>query len=164
MTVLKAEPTPTEDVHPWAVTTRHNGRGFAGVSVAGDDLLVLVSEGADPRSGTMARLTRCGAATVQCVQAPQALMVTGGHPHLVPQMPGLADQVAIVEGDVLVLCSAGALEYLPRGFGLITDRLRHSAEALDPNRLLAEILSYAKNGAAAIVSRRAVNAGPLPAF
>jgi hypothetical protein len=37
------------------------------------------------------------------------------------------------------------------------DRIISSSGELDVNRLLGEILSYAKNGAAAVVSRRQVS-------
>jgi hypothetical protein len=130
MTLTRHEVESDQDLHPWAVTTRFNGSAVAGVSVAGDELVVLVSDGKLANSGTMARLARDGSATVACLQAPQAL---------------------------LVLCSAGVLEHLPRGFGLVMDRIISSSGELDVNRLLGEILSYAKNGAAAVVSRRQVS-------
>lgn len=154
MTLTRHEVESEQDLHPWAVTTRFNGSAVAGVSIAGDELVVLVSDGDLAHSGTMARLARDGSATVACLQAPQALVVHHGRPQLVPHLPGLSDEVEIDSSDVLVLCSAGVLEHLPRGFGLVMDRISSSDEGLDVNRLLGEILSYAKNGAAAVVSRR----------
>ncbi len=154
MTLTRHEVEAEHDLHPWAVTTRCNGRAVAGVSIAGDELVVLVSDGDLAHSGTMARLARDGSATVACLQAPQALVVHNGRPQLVPHLPGLSDEVEIDSSDVLVLCSAGVLEHLPRGFGLVMDRISSNPAGLDANRLLGEILSYAKNGAAAVVSRR----------
>ncbi len=139
--------------HPWRVWCRFKGGSYAGVSPVGDEVLVFAGDSSSGRSGAMARLARDGSASLQCQQAPQALYCQGGEPHLVPSVPGLTEAIVPGPDDVLVLCSAEVLEYLPRGYGFVLPRLGTSDAEIEA--LLAEVLSYAEDGAAAVIRRLA---------
>lgn len=139
-----------ETSHPWLVATRHTAGACAGVSVVDDGLVVFVSDSESASRGTMVELLPDGTARVQCQQAPQALYVHGGQAELVPELPGLCDNLSPADDDLIVLASAGVLEYLPRGFGLVVARMADETEA---DVMLSEMLSYAKAGGAAVVRR-----------
>lgn len=138
--------------HPWMVVTRHKGGATAGVSVTSEGLLVFVSESQEASSGTMARLAPDGTAHVQCVRAPQALHFSPTKMALVPALPGMGEHLDLDENadDGIVLCSAGVLEHLPRGYALVSTRL---AEGDDPEAVLDEMMAYAKVGGAAVIRR-----------
>lgn len=137
--------------HPWLVETRHKGGATAGVTVTADGLLVFVSESPEGSSGTMARLSPDGSAELQCVRAPQALFVGANQNQLVPTLPGLTEGFALESSDdAIVLCTAGVLEHLPRGYALVATRLH---DGYDSARVLDEMMAYAKVGGAAVIRR-----------
>lgn len=135
------------------VATSAHGDAVAGVSVSGDELVVFVGDDASRRAGTMARLTTNGQAEVQCVQAPQAMLVRDGEVLMVPSLPGLCDTVPVDEPAYLVLCSASVLEHLPHGLAYVIRRVHEGGEKLAVRELLEEILSYTKTGGVAIIHR-----------
>lgn len=146
---VSAEPQSNVE-HPWQVHSRHTVGACAGVSIADDRLVVLVNDRASDSSGTLASLLPDGTARVQCQAAPQALYLRHGEPVLVPQLPGVCEDLPMDEGDLLVLASAGALEHLPRGFGRIVMRL---AENSGPEQVVNDVMSYTKAGGVAVISR-----------
>lgn len=94
--------------------------------------------------GSIAIVSRC---------APPALLVSSSGAHLLPTAPDERAHTSLGPKDLLVICSAGALDGSPAG---LVDLLKAGPAAIldaDPGMLLRDLLRGATTGAAAVVRR-----------
>jgi hypothetical protein len=105
------------------------------------------------RSLLTAHLTRSGAVHIVTRCAPPALLLTGSDALLVPCEGRTRQTMTLAPGDLLVMCSAAALEVDPEGLvGVLADGAL-VARRTSPDRLLHRVMRGAMVGAAAVVQR-----------
>lgn len=107
------------------------------------------------RSGsTDAWLHTDGRVSVRCVAAPPGLHISERATHLVPELPGGHDSRTLEDGELLVMCSAGALDHMPAGFGAVLEWSPLSLAASDPAALLDHLMADSDQGAALLARYR----------
>ena len=151
----------------WQVKTLTRATGVASASPVGQRLLVLVADlpatgGADT---TRAWLHPDGRVTVRSQAAPPALLVSSTGARLLPAVPGVPgvageDHADLLDDDILVMCSAAALEELPAGLGAILEWSPRRLGAHDPMALLRRLMAGCTVGAAVVARCRMPSPGP----
>jgi hypothetical protein len=142
------------------LATAERSTGFVRVTADGPRLRVCVGDRPRPVGSTptaaglvTAELGEDGSVVVETVTAPPALLVSADGARLLPAAPGQCQPTATRVGDLLILCSASALDAPPAG---LVDILRHQAQevlATSPQDLLATLLDAVDDGAAAVIAR-----------
>ena len=145
----------------WQVETLTRATGVASVQPVGQGLLVTVADlpatgGADT---TQAWLCPDGRATVRTHAAPPALLVSSTGARLLPAVPGMPgvageDDADLLDDDILVMCSAAALQELPAGLGAILEWSPRRLGAQDPAALLRRLMAGSEVGAAVVARCR----------
>lgn len=113
--------------------------------------------GASP-DATEAWLHPGGRLVVRTHVAPPALLVTPSGARLLPTAPDVQAEVTAVDGDILIMCSAEALDHLPKGLGGILSCSPLRVGAHDPGALLAQLMDGSEFGAAVVA--RCLSATP----
>jgi hypothetical protein len=144
----------------WTLATAERATGFVRVTADGSALRVAVGDRPRPvgtvptASGLVtAELAADGSVVVETVTAPPALLVSCDGARLLPAAPGQCQPTATQPGDLLILCSASALDAPPAG---LVEILRHQAQevlAMSPQDLLTRLLDAVEDGAAAVIAR-----------
>lgn len=143
----------------WVVESLCMAGGVAHVDQTSAGLHLRVCDDRDqPGCGTEAWLLEDGRVAVRCAAAPPALLVTQGASRLVPSLPGGRDTQALVDGDLLVMCSAGALDHLPAGIGAVLGWGPRQLGASHPETLLERLMAEVDEGAALLARYRAPTA------
>jgi len=155
----------------WLVSRLERPSGFARVDRHGAAVRVLVGdEGGGPgardhdgagrgapvqlgRSVVTAEFGAKGDVVVETCSAPPALLVSGSGTQLLPATPGLRRPARMSAGDILLLCSASALDAPPVGLVEILKAPAREVLAMSQRVLLDMILGDQTDGAAAIVTR-----------
>jgi hypothetical protein len=145
----------------WVVARLEGPNGFARVDERGTTVRVAVGEqdgrsgepAGSPQSLVTAVLGRRGEVVVETCSAPPALLVGADGTRLLPATPGLRRPTRMAAGDVLLLCSASALDAPPVGLVEILKAPAADVLGTSPETLLAMILGDRSDGAAAVVSR-----------
>ncbi len=91
-----------------------------------------------------------GTVSVRCLAAPPALHVGSGGSRLLPTLPGGEDTRVMEDGDLIVMCSAGALDHMPAGIGAVLAWSPLTLGATEPATLLDRLMSEADEGAAVL--------------
>lgn len=96
-----------------------------------------------------------GRVLVTCCAAPPALVVARERSHLLPDVPATSGTEQLSDGDLVVMCSASALDHLPAGIGAVLAwaPLKHAARR--PDDLLDRLLTDTDVGSAVLARYRA---------
>lgn len=100
-----------------------------------------------------------GRVVVTCCTAPPALVVSRGRSHLLPAVPGTTGVERLSDGDVLVMCSASALDHLPAGIGAILAWAPRELAARHPDALLDRLMLDTDVGSALLARYHAPTNG-----
>lgn len=157
------------DEGEWVVASLVRPGGSGQVRRVGTRLHLRVADGAALAAGvaridrgrsgsTDAWLHADGRVTVRCVAAPPGLHVSEAGSHLLPALPGGKDRRTMEDGDLLVMCSAGALDHMPAGYGAVLALSPLSLAATDPAGLLDHLMADSDHGAALLARYRAPTA------
>lgn len=161
MTLTDVRPPRALAPARWGVTRLERPSGFARVDRFGDMVRVQVGDDGG-RLGPAARasqsvvtalLGRYGDVVVETCSAPPALLVGMNGTQLLPATPGLRRPARMAAGDLLLLCSAAALDAPPVGLVEILKAPAKEVLAMSPRTLLDLILGDETDGAAAVVMR-----------
>lgn len=159
--VAPSPPAPAR----WIVDRLERPSGFATIDRRGDGVRVHVGDdggglgtqsSAAEMSVVTAELDRTGGVVVETRSAPPALLVTRRGTQLLPATPGLRRPTLITPGDLLLLCSASALDAPPVGLVQILRSPALEVLSMSPRVLLGLIMADQTDGAAAIVTRAPV--------
>lgn len=141
----------------WQIATRRASNGFALTRRQADGLHLEVGDldVGGPAAGqghgvTRVRLADEGRVLVRCDLAPPALLAAAQGAHLVPEGGRTEEEIRLEQGELLVICSADALEHLPNGLRSVSEHLC-AAEHLDVDEVLDQVIAYSPAGAAAVV-------------
>jgi hypothetical protein len=151
----------------WVITRLERPTGFAKVYRHGRTVRVLVGDdggaaASDVRAGLAApraesvieaRFDFDGTVIVETRSAPPALLVGRGGTQLLPATPGLRRPAQMAEGDVLLLCSASALDAPPIGLVEILKAPARQVLGMSPELMLSMVMGDEPDGAAAVVMR-----------
>lgn len=170
MSLIDVRPRRATAHTQWLVSRLERPSGFARVDRRGDALRVLVGDdGAGPArdlagrapgprpaqrgSVVTAEFRARGEVVVETCSAPPALLVSVSGTQLLPATPGLRRPARMSDGDILLLCSASALDAPPVGLVEILKAPAREVLAMSRRVLLDMILGDQTNGAAVIVTR-----------
>lgn len=153
------------DEGEWVVESLARPGGAVQVRRVGTRLHLRVADRADLAPGvaridrgrtgsTDAWLHSDGGVSVRCVAAPPALHVSEGASRLLPALPGDHDTRVLEDGDLLVMCSAGALDHMPAGIGAVLAWSPLSLGASEPATLLDRLMADSDEGAALLARYR----------
>lgn len=106
-------------------------------------------------SSTDAVLHDDGRALVTCCAAPPALVVAPGRSCLLPAVPGTPGVERLRDGDLLVMCSASALDHLPAGIGAVLAWAPLELAARHADVLLDRLMEDTDAGSALLARYRA---------
>lgn len=149
----------------WIVNRLERPSGFATINRSRSGLRVHVGDdggglGAASGAGDMSVVTadfdERGGVVVETCSAPPALLVTRRGTQLLPATPGLRRPTLVAPGDLLLLCSASALDAPPVGLVQILKAPAREVLSMSPTVLLGLIMADQTDGAAAIVTRAPV--------
>lgn len=170
MTVLDVCRSPrggrAVDGDEWVVEALCRPGARAEVRRVGSQVHLRVHDGAaDLASWTDVWLHMDGRVEVRCSSAPPALLVAADGSRLVPSLSEGRGGGALRAGDLLVVCSAGALDHLPFGIGAVLAWDPRQLAVGEPAALLERLMTDSDEGAALLVRYRgpAVPAQPEPA-
>lgn len=173
MSMVEVRPRVAAVPARWLVSRLERPSGFARVDRHGHAVRVLVGEGGPDvrgggdhrtpgvpphlgRSAVTAEFSARGEVVVETCSAPPALLVSGSGTQLLPATPGLRRPARMSAGDILLLCSASALDAPPVGLVEILKAPAKDVLAMSHKVLLYMILGDQTDGAAAIVTRAGV--------
>lgn len=147
------------------VAWEQHGPGFTRLRVADRPPPGMPSKAGDMRweSATEAWLADDGSVVVRSHCSPPGLLVCPSGARLLPAQAGEEETAQLVEGDVLLLCSAGVLDSEPTGLGQVLAWSPRRLAAHEPSALLEHLMEDVDAGAAAVVrcvSARRDPAGP----
>jgi len=141
----------------WQIATRRATNGFAltrrevnGLHLEVGDLDIDGPAAGRGHGVTRIRLADEGQVLVQCDLAPPALLAAARGVHLVPEGGRGEEEIRLEQGELLVICSADALEHLPNGLRSVGEQLS-AAGSLDVTEVLDQVIAYSPAGAAAVV-------------
>jgi len=159
MTVIDLRRGPagpaSSDDGEWVIESVCRRGGLTEVHRVGDQLHLRVGDAPGTAdSCTEAWLHTDGRVAVSCPAAPAALMVTAGGSRLVPAVPGRIGDGVLCDGDLLVMCSAGALDHLPAGIGAVLAWAPRQIGSQEPEVLLDRLMSDSEDGAALLACYR----------
>jgi hypothetical protein len=150
----------------WVITRLERPTGFARISRHGAAVRVLVGDDGRPgrpgepgypvdrsESVVSALFDPDGRVVVETRSAPPALLVARSGTQLLPDTPGHQVPTRMADGDVLLLCSASALDSPPVGLVEILRSPAQQVLAMSHELMLAMILGDEPDGAAAVVMR-----------
>ena len=160
MTTLIGRPAAAATAR-WVVSRLERPTGFATIDLRGDSVRVHVGDGGgglvapldSDRSDITAEFDGQGGVVVETCSAPPALLVARDGTRLLPATPGLRRPTLIAPGDLLLLCSASALDAPPVGLVQILKAPAREVLSMSPQMLLDLIMGDQPDGAAAIVMR-----------
>ena len=162
----------------WAVELLRRPGSQADVSRAGDRVHVWLGDAdhvdhahrlehgahleqlpGEPGSCSDAVLHEDGGVVVTCCTAPPALVISRGRTHLLPAVPGTTGVERLSDGDVLVMCSASALDHLPAGIGAVLAWAPRELAARQPDVLLDRLMLDTDVGSALLARYQAPTNG-----
>ncbi|MFP5347692.1 MAG: hypothetical protein ACLGIA_11790 [Actinomycetes bacterium] len=157
MTTLLSPRTAWRFSCSWRVDTLTRQRGRADVERLGAAVHVRVLDTSCGGDGTAfgyaateAWLQDDGRLVVRAFAAPPALLVTVSGARLLPAPPETECEVEASDGDIVVMCSAEALGYLPNGLGAVLARSPLRVGATHPAALLEALMDGSPCGAALV--------------
>lgn len=170
MSLIDVRPRRTTAPTQWLVSRLERPSGFARVDRDGEALRVLVGDGGRPGthdddpwrtpgqrpvplSVVTAEFGPKGDVVIETCSAPPALLVSESGTQLLPATPGLRRPARMSAGDILLLCSASALDAPPVGLVQILKAPALEVLSMTPRMLLGLIMADQTDGAAAIVTR-----------
>jgi hypothetical protein len=144
---------------PWELEVRERQRGLTRVTRQGTDLRLRIGDErwdtspngeGNLRSLLVAHLRSDGTVHLVTRCAPPALVVSADRVRLLPEDGSKEAESALRAGDLLVMCSASALDDDPRGLVDLLVRGPGSARHGGPVRLAERMLHGSLVGAAAV--------------
>lgn len=161
MTITAAR-TETETHFEWDLDILERGGGVAWAQHGPSYTRLRVADRPPPgvparagdlrwHSATEAWLSADGSVVVRASCSPPALLVSPSGARLLPAQPGAEETAQLVDGDVLLLCSAGVLDTEPTGLGQVLAWSPRRLAVHEPSALLEHLMTGVDQGAAAVV-------------
>lgn len=159
--------------YEWDLDTLERGGGIAWAQHSPNHTRLRVADRPPPgvparagdlrwASATQAWLSVDGSVIVRSSCAPPALLVTSCGARLLPAQPGEEETAQLVDGDLLLMCSAGVLETKPTGLGQVLAWSPRRLAVHGPGALLQHLMQGVSQGAAAVARCTARAASPAP--